>query len=193
MVKLSKLYTRTGDDGTTGLIGGARTSKASLRIDAVGDVDELNAQIGAVRTTAEEQSLNDLVAKLEIIQNELFDLGAALAVDPQNKPNQVVEITERQVTRLERWLDEITETLSELTSFVVPGGTELNARFHIARTVCRRAERSIIKLSDAEEVAPTARAYINRLSDLLFAFAREDSKREDKEEYLWKPAGTQGE
>ena len=175
MVKINKIYTRTGDTGETGLVGGVRVAKDSLRVTAYGDVDELNSHLGACRTLAASQNRIALTDKLEQIQNELFDIGAELATPPEKPWPGMVCVGLDQVVRLEQWIDKLTENIPELRSFVLPGGTELNSALHLARTVCRRAERTIIKLSRSESVSKELVAYINRLSDLLFAMARFES------------------
>ena len=187
MVKINKIYTRTGDTGETGLVGGVRIAKDSLRVEAYGDVDELNSHLGACRTLASSAQRSALTDKLEQIQNELFDMGAELATPPEKPWPGMVSIASDQVTRLEQWIDQLTENMPELRSFVLPGGTELNSALHLARTVCRRAERTIVKLSRNEIVSKDLVAYINRLSDLLFAMARFESHAAGTAEYLWTP------
>lgn len=186
MVKINKIYTRTGDDGSTGLVGGKRVRKDSLRIEAIGDVDELNSIIGIILTTASKLGgeLPDLLAQ---IQNELFDVGALLATDSKEMLDKLAPITSAQVSRLEHIIDAQTKDLPELRSFVLPGGTELNAFLHLARAVCRRAERRAVKLAGSELVAPNVVIYLNRLSDLLFAMARAAAAKEKVPEYLWVP------
>lgn len=186
MVKLSKLYTRTGDDGTTGLVGGKRTKKNSRRVNAYGDVDELNSYLGWARTIADANG-STLVDRLKILQNELFDAGSELATAPGDEYPGMVHLGEEHITRLEGWIDEITTSLPELRSFVLPGGTELNSRLHICRAVCRRAERSIQDLADEESVSKNLLIYFNRLSDFLFALARSESASQGVPEYLWEP------
>jgi len=186
MVKINKIYTKTGDDGETHLVGGTRVAKDSLRVMAYGDIDELNSFIGFARTLATEQNIEVLVAQLTEIQNELFDLGSELATAGDQDWEGMIKAQESQTTRLEQWIDELCSGLPELTSFVLPGGTALNSILHIARAVCRRAERSVLTLSREEFVSKPARVYFNRLSDLLFAMARFESHRAGTEEYLWK-------
>lgn len=173
MVKLNKIYTRTGDDGTTGLVDGSRCAKHSLRIAAIGAVDEANSAIGlAVCALAPGQN-RDL---LQRIQNDLFDLGADLATPAENgdfTPSQMVlRIVDDQVTGLEQAIDDLNAALEPLTSFVLPGGTEAAARVHVARASARAAERTITALAQSDAINPAAAAYINRLSDLLFVLAR---------------------
>ena len=188
MVKLNKIYTRTGDDGTTGLVSGARRRKDDLRVEAYGTVDETNSCIGLVR---QHTSANpELDAMLERIQNDLFDLGADLATPETDEPPayEPLRIVQAQVDRLEREIDLLNAALQPLKSFVLPGGTPAAAALHLARTVSRRAERIMVTLarSEDERVSPPALKYINRLSDFLFVAARSvnDGGRTD---ILWIP------
>lgn len=173
MVKLNKIYTRTGDDGSTGLVDGSRLSKSALRVRAYGDVDETNAVIGLVRLHLENRPLDDMLSR---IQNDLFDLGADLATPLPKKgeadSEYALRIVESQTTRLEKELDSLNEDLEPLKSFVLPGGTPPAAYLHQARTVCRRAERVCVALSEVDDVNPHAIQYLNRLSDYLFVAAR---------------------
>ncbi|MCB0352434.1 MAG: cob(I)yrinic acid a,c-diamide adenosyltransferase [Bdellovibrionales bacterium] len=190
MVKIGKIYTKTGDDGSTGLIGGRRISKSHIRVAAYGDVDELNSWCGFVRTLLDVSTYTDLSAQLEIVQNELFDLGSQLAVGVDDVPEGIPSLHPNQIHRLEKWIDAMTEKLPELRSFVLPGGTQLNATIHVARTVCRRAERQVVLLMDREHVEAEVPIYLNRLSDYFFALAREVLRREERPEYLWEPGKT---
>jgi len=191
MVTLNTIYTRTGDGGSTRLATGAPVSKASLRVDAYGGVDETNAFIGVARqhTAADPQ----LDALLERIQNDLFDLGADLATPEQHeKPAwEPLRIIESQVDRLEAEIDRLNGDLSALTSFVLPAGSPASAALHVARTVCRRAERSVVLLSqtEGEIVSQPALKYLNRLSDLLFVAARWANDK-GAANVLWKPGAT---
>ncbi len=173
MVKLNKIYTRTGDDGTTGLVDGSRVAKASLRIEAIGKVDEANSAIGVAAAAV---AGGDLAAALYRIQNDLFDLGADLATpapDGDFTPSEMVlRIVDSQAQWLEQAIDAFNEHLEPLTSFVLPGGSEAAARAHVARASVRAAERAVTALAAAEPVNPAALAYINRLSDYLFVLAR---------------------
>lgn len=187
MVKINKIYTRHGDDGTTGLVGGARVTKDSLRVESFGDVDELNSYLGWARTLCERDGVTALTEKLTTIQNTLFDLGSELATPPGSEWPGMKTVQERHAQQFEEWIDKLTEGLPELRSFVLPGGSELNSILHVARTVCRRAERTALKLSRHEQVSKFAIMYLNRLSDLLFAMARFESHRSGKPEYLWVP------
>lgn len=190
MVKISKIYTRTGDDGTTGLVGGTRIAKSSLRVSAYGDIDELNSFLGQARTLAEKTGATTLTPLLADVQNELFDIGAELATPPGGAWEGMKTISVAQVTRLEQSIDELTRGIPELRSFVLPGGTELNASLHICRAVSRRAERSTLALAETEPVSNSVRLYLNRLSDLLFAMARYESHRSGVPEYLWEVGRT---
>jgi cob(I)alamin adenosyltransferase len=172
MVVLNRIYTRTGDDGTTALGSGERRPKYDLRIAAFGTVDETNAAIGIVRLYLTEA--RDLDAMLGLIQNDLFDLGADLAVPERAGKAERLRIASSQVERLERDIDSLNAKLSPLTSFVLPGGTPAAAHLHLARTICRRAERIMVELAARpdEPVGAAAIQYINRLSDFLFVASR---------------------
>jgi cob(I)alamin adenosyltransferase len=188
MVALNRIYTRTGDDGTTGLATGERRPKHDLRIDAYGTVDETNACIGLARLHGASDPEVD--AMLGRIQNDLFDLGADLATpnDGQALAYEPLRIVEAQVDRLEREIDELNAHLPPLRSFVLPGGSPASAALHLARTVCRRAERLTVELArkEGEAVSAPAVKYLNRLSDFLFVAARylNDRARND---VLWVP------
>jgi cob(I)alamin adenosyltransferase len=187
MVKLNKIYTRTGDDGTTGLVAGPRRKKHDLRVESYGEVDEANSCIGLVRQhIADFPALDRMLVR---IQNDLFDLGADLATPDTGKKLEYepLRIAQSQVDRLEVEIDTLNADLEPLRSFVLPGGTPAAAALHVARTVARRAERRIVALQDAgETVSAAAVAYINRLSDFLFVAARwvNDKGRSD---ILWVP------
>ena len=183
MVTLSKIYTRTGDLGETGLGDGSRISKASVRVAAIGAVDETNAAIGIARLDSEDE----MDAMLARIQNELFDLGADLcAPEEGRKAEGRLRIVEAQVERLEREIDAMNAGLSPLTSFVLPGGTALAARLHLARTIARRAECAMVALAAEEKINAAALRYINRLSDHLFVAARLANDG-GKRDVLWIP------
>ncbi|GHA93002.1 cob(I)yrinic acid a,c-diamide adenosyltransferase [Algimonas arctica] len=190
MVKLNKIYTRTGDDGSTGLVDGSRLSKDSARVCAYGDVDETNSVIGLVRLHLTHTGLNQILAR---IQNELFDLGADLATPLPAKGDAdseyALRIVASQVTQLETDLDALNADMSALTSFILPGGSAPAAYLHQARTVARRAERMMVTLADDTAVNPHALAYINRLSDFLFVAARwcNDQGADD---VLWAPGAS---
>ena len=184
MVTLNKIYTRTGDDGSTGLGSGERRQKYDLRVTAYGTVDETNAVIGCARAVCEDAELGALLMR---VQNDLFDLGADLATpDAPNLPYAPLRVDPSQVTRLEREIDGLNARLTPLKSFVLPGGSMLAAQLHLARTVCRRAERMMVELSQAEAVGAPALRYINRLSDLLFVAAR-IANDDGKADVLWVP------
>lgn len=167
MVKLNKIYTRTGDDGTTGLVGGGRISKADPLMAAIGDVDEANSAIGVALVSIGDAST---ATPLRRVQNELFDLGADLAT-PLDMEG-ALRVTAEQVDRLEREIDAMNATLSPLTSFVLPGGAAGAAQLHLARAIVRRAERSAVAAAADNALSPKALTYINRLSDWLFVAAR---------------------
>jgi len=190
MVKLNRIYTRTGDDGHTGLVGGTRIEKTAPRVCAYGDVDELNAHIAKASFLADKSGRPRLSNKLITIENELFDLGAELATPPGSEWPNMTRVTEELVQRLERWIDELNASLSELRSFVLPGGSELNCELHVARAVCRRAERSILVLHAEEPVSLEVLQYVNRLSDLLFVMSRFDIAEAGGKELLWVPGGS---
>jgi cob(I)alamin adenosyltransferase len=189
MVKLNKIYTKTGDEGTTGLGTGERVSKFSLRICAYGTVDETNSCIGLARLHLGGQPGVD--AKLGRIQNDLFDLGADLCV-PEKKGKKLeyepLRISDSQVERLEAEIDEMNAEMKPLKSFILPGGSPAAAALHLARTVCRRAEREIVELAatPGEPISKAALKYINRLSDFLFVAARYVNDR-GKSDVLWVP------
>ncbi len=174
MVRLNKIYTRTGDDGTSGLVDGSRRSKADLRFEAIGAVDEANSALGMLAAVLESNPHWQGVTRA---QNDLFDLGADIATPAGQGENfapsdMVLRIVAAQVDALEAAIDTLNETLDPLTSFILPGGSEAAARAHVARASVRRAERAMVALADAEPVNPAALAYINRLSDWLFVLAR---------------------
>lgn len=192
MVKLNKIYTKTGDKGTTALATGERRSKSDLRIEAYGTVDETNAALGLVRLHT-EGLLDEILAR---VQNELFDLGADLSTpDPEDGSKlawEPLRILESQVTRLEAEIDQLNADIEPLNSFVLPGGTPAAAHLHQARTICRRAERLTVALTEAgEKVSPAAVAYLNRLSDLLFVASRYANDG-GKADVLWQPGATRG-
>ena len=174
MVKLNKIYTRTGDDGTTGLVDGSRQPKSSPRMAAIGDVDEANSAIGLAAAVLGEGHEAEALFR---IQNDLFDLGADLATPAGEgedfAPSEMVlRVVAGQVAWLESAIDDATAQLEPLTSFILPGGSEAAARLHLSRAIVRRAERAVVALADGEPVNPQALAYINRLSDYLFVAAR---------------------
>ncbi len=170
-MRISKVYTRTGDGGETGLVGGARTSKASLRVEAYGEVDELNSVIGLARARLQDSEIDDA---LGLIQNDLFTVGGDLA-SPSGI--EVPRIRESFVKTLEEMSDRFLKELEPLKEFILPGGSEAGASLHVARAISRRAERRAVALSEAEEMNPEVIVYLNRLSDLLFILARVANRR----------------
>ena len=178
-----KIYTRTGDDGTTGLIGGRRVSKADLRIDCYGTVDELNAAIGVAAVAAGAE----LAAQLRAVQNDLFVLGSHLAspADDTKAAASLPPLDESIAGRLEAEIDAAEACLPPLRQFILPGGSEASARLHLARTVCRRAERLAVALAAEAPVPPTTVRYLNRLSDWLFVMARRANREAGVEDVPW--------
>ena len=191
MVKINKVYTRTGDEGETGLVGGRRIAKEHLRIEAYGTVDELNSVIGLSRSflAQKEDSLHrdklDLI--LEAVQQRLFDIGSELATLPGDEYEGQVKVKEADTKWMEEVIDLMNEDLEPLKSFILPGGTPLNAFLHQSRTVCRRAERAILRLHRGETVSASIRTFINRLSDFLFVCGRWVAVMLNEEEVLWVP------
>ncbi|HEX2111425.1 MAG TPA: cob(I)yrinic acid a,c-diamide adenosyltransferase [Gaiellaceae bacterium] len=184
-VRLDRIYTRAGDAGETSLGNGTRVPKSHPRIDAFGTVDELNALLGVALARGVPPEFRPW---LERIQNELFDVGADLSVPLADAKRERLRVAPEQVDRLEELCDRVNSDLPPLRSFVLPGGTEAAAVLHLARTVCRRAERLVVALDVSERVNPAALAYLNRLSDLLFVLAR--AANSGGTEPLWKPGST---
>ncbi len=180
MVRLNRIYTRTGDDGTTGLVDGTRLRKDALRIECYGTVDELNSVMGLAVRSADA---TDTATLLQRLQHDLFDLGADLAT-PGTEGG--LRITASQVDAVEAEIDRYNERLAPLDSFVLPGGSELSAWLHLARTVCRRAERLATALTHEEKISPSVLPYLNRLSDLLFVLGR-CANDDGKSDVLWVP------
>ena len=183
MVKLNKIYTRTGDGGSAGLVDGSRVSKSSLRMTAIGEVDEANAAIGAAIAAL---GGGETALQLVRIQNELFDLGADLSV-PYAGTDDRLRVTDDAIERLEHDIEEANASLPDLKSFVLPGGSERAARLFLARAVCRRAERSVLAVPDTN---PLVAVYLNRLSDLLFVLARSANAEAGVTGPLWRPGST---
>jgi cob(I)alamin adenosyltransferase len=179
-----KIYTRTGDDGTTGLLGPGRVHKDAVRVEAYGSVDELNAMLGTVRALDEEHWL---AAELATIQAKLFHVGAELAAGTPDAVARLQCISDEDVAALERWIDRLDAELEPLASFILPGGSPLGAGLHVARAVCRRAERRTVSLLRAESVQPRLVRYLNRLGDLLFVMARWCNLRAGVPETEWHP------
>jgi cob(I)alamin adenosyltransferase len=185
MARLTKLYTRTGDDGTTRLGAGTEVSKDSLRVEAYGTVDELNACLGFVASIG---VCDRLAPELNALQNQLFDLGGDLATPLSEQPEfHVPRIEVRHVDALERLIDELTEAVGPLENFILPGGTQAAAALHMARTLCRRAERRIIALGRVEDIGEQMVPYVNRLSDALFVMSRFENLQAEVPEPLWEP------
>jgi cob(I)alamin adenosyltransferase len=178
--RLTRIVTRTGDDGTTGLGDGQRVAKDALRIAAMGDIDELNSALGSVLAEPLSQRVHDA---LSAIQNDLFDVGSEICIPGRSA------LWEAHVERLDARIDSLRETLQPLREFVLPGGTRAAAACHVARAVCRRAERSLVALHRAEPVSALSLQYVNRLSDLLFIAARTINAEARFPETLWRPGG----
>lgn len=176
-----KIYSKTGDDGTTGLVGGGRLAKSELRIQAIGDVDELNAHIGECRRRAAGGPLEFRLAE---IQHRLFDLGAELACEPEGRI-QLAKLEDASIRTLEASIDEQVSELEPLRNFILPGGCELSCGLHLARCVCRRAERAVVTLDASANVRPVILEYLNRLSDWLFIAARTANRLANVEDIKW--------
>ena len=175
--RLSKIYTRTGDQGKTGLADGSRVDKFHFRIESLGNIDELNSIIGIVLT---EKIPNDMKAILERVQHDLFDIGGELSI-----PNHMV-IDEKKIDFLENSLDKMNNELQPLKEFILPGGSRISSYCHLARTVCRRVERNLFKLAQSDKVNEASLKYVNRLSDMLFVLARFLNKINQHNDILWK-------
>ncbi|MPZ23856.1 MAG: cob(I)yrinic acid a,c-diamide adenosyltransferase [Dehalococcoidia bacterium] len=183
MVRINRVYTRAGDDGSTALGGGQRVAKESLRIETYGTVDELNSTIGLVLVAKGDE---EIAAALGVIQQELFNLGSDLAIVESDKQRFAVpRIEDRHVKRLEELIDGWNEHLEPLTSFILPGGSPAAAHLHLARTVCRRAERLAVGLGREEEIGGFVIPYLNRLSDLFFVASRLENHRSGHSDVLW--------
>ncbi|MBI3248050.1 MAG: cob(I)yrinic acid a,c-diamide adenosyltransferase [Deltaproteobacteria bacterium] len=189
-IRITKVYTRTGDKGFTKLVGGKKVPKDATRIESYGTIDELNSILGLARVFNDDvkdrlpaaQRLDDIFRRL---QNELFDLGSELATPPDFSYEGMFRVSEEEVTALEKLIDELQKDLPPLNSFILPGGGKVGGFLHQARTVCRRAEREILRLSREEALSPLPLKYVNRLSDLLFVLSRWVSKNLGEPEYLW--------
>lgn len=191
-IALNRIYTRAGDAGETRLVGGQRVPKDDARIECFGVVDELNAFTGLARTTVEQllpeaPALRQFAATLKRVQHELFNLGSALATLPEDMHPKQPRITAAEVQRLEREIDEANESLVSLRSFVLPGGSRLDAELHVCRTICRRAERLLVSLARSQNVPPDALTYLNRLSDAFFVWSRWVNHVLGQPETLWEP------
>jgi cob(I)alamin adenosyltransferase len=185
---LNRIYTKRGDSGETALVGGQRVPKDALRIECYGTVDELNSFIGLARVScAGEARLQKLGEILLRVQHELFNLGSILATRPEDAHPKQPRVTDKEVEQLEREIDAMNEGLPMLRSFVLPGGSRVNAELHVTRTICRRAERLVVALAREEQVPLEAIRYLNRLSDALFVWSRWASHAMGVPEVLWDP------
>ena len=185
MPRLNRIYTKTGDEGTTGLGGGQRVPKDSRRVVTYGTVDELNSQLGVALATG---LCERLTAELRIIQNELFDLGSDLCwPEDDERRARIPTVQPKHVRRLETLIDELNEVVGPLTNFLLPGGAPGAAQLHVARTICRRAEREAITLSHEEPIGELVLPYLNRLSDAMFVMARFENHEQGVAEPLWQP------
>ena len=184
-----RIYTRTGDDGQTGLFGGGRVSKADVRVEAYGAVDELNSVLGWVISQKPDAAVEEELIR---VQSDLFTIGAQLATPREpsrgNKPT-IPELGSDRIAALERWIDQMESALPELRAFILPGGVPVAAALHVARTVCRRAERRVVALTEAQEIDPSVTVYLNRLSDSLFVAARYVNQRNGRTEQIWESSG----
>ncbi len=180
-----KIYTRTGDDGTTGLIGGSRVKKHNIRLESYGTIDELNSYIGLIRSMQTDKHADKV---LEIVQNKLFVIGANLATDESiTLIKKQLPCKNADIELLETEMDEMNTSLPELRNFILPGGCQASSFCHVARTVCRRAERHIVELADNKEVDPNLIRYVNRLSDYLFVLSRKINLDQKAPEIVWSP------
>jgi cob(I)alamin adenosyltransferase len=191
-IALNRIYTKRGDKGETSLAGGQRVPKDSARLEAYGTVDELNSFVGLAVVSCEEMILRDpriglLLVILRRVQHELFNLGSILATLPEDVHPKQARITSAEITQLEREIDAMNESLPSLRSFVLPGGTRINAELHVTRTICRRAERLLIALARIEPVPPETIQYLNRLSDAMFVWSRWVNHAVGAKEILWEP------
>ena len=181
-----KIYTKTGDKGKTSLLGGTRVSKSDIRIDAYGTVDELNSYLGFV---SDLETDKDRISFIRNIQYRMFTVGSSLAAETERAKDFKPDLQEEDITVLEQAIDKMNEVLPIMTNFIIPGGHQLVSATHIARTICRRAERLVIKLSEVEEIEEIIIRYLNRLSDFLFVLARKQGFDLGVEEIPWKPRG----
>jgi cob(I)alamin adenosyltransferase len=184
-----KIYTRTGDLGETGLFGGGRVSKDHVRVEAYGAVDELNSMLGLALRELEDDAVRDLAPRLRLVQGDLLSLGASLATPSPEEGGRagahIPPLPLARIGEMERWMDAAEEELEPLREFILPGGTEAAARLHVARTVCRRAERRVVALSHVAQVEGAIVQYLNRLSDLLFTYARLANRRAGAQDEKW--------
>lgn len=188
-IRITRVYTRSGDEGETGLVGGQRVPKDARRIEAYGTVDELNSIVGLVRVFNDEAppsaARDQLADILRRLQNELFDLGSELATPAEARYEGMFRVSEADVTALEQIMDTCQEDLAPLNSFILPGGGRVSGFLHQARTVCRRAERIVLRLGREEDIGPWPMRYLNRLSDLFFVLSRWVAQHSGETEYLW--------
>jgi cob(I)alamin adenosyltransferase len=179
-----KIYTKKGDKGETGLIGGTRVSKASLRIESYGTVDELNSWLGVIRDGEIKSNYQEQLIE---IQDRLFTVGSSLACDPEKSSMKIPDLLNKDVKLLEKWMDEMDQELEPMRSFILPGGNQTSSFCHVARCICRKAERNVVVLSENEFVAELVLMYLNRLSDYLFVLARKIAKDQGALDHPWKP------
>jgi cob(I)alamin adenosyltransferase len=179
-----KIYTKKGDKGKTGLIGGTRVSKASLRIESYGTVDELNSWLGVIRDGEIKSNYKEQLIE---IQDRLFTVGSSLACDPEKSTMKIPDLLNEDVQLLEKWMDEMDQELEPMRSFILPGGNQTASFCHVARCICRKAERNVVVLSESEFVAELVLMYLNRLSDYLFVLARKIAKDQGAIDHPWKP------
>jgi len=180
-----KIYTKTGDDGTTGLLGGSRVKKYNIRLEAYGTVDELNSALGVLRSYSIPEELSDIIIN---VQNTLFNIGSRLASDEQGDNfTASLALSDRHIDFIEAAIDRLEDELPELKNFIIPGGDPAAASCHVARTICRRAERRIVEFSEQNKVQPEIIKFINRLSDLLFVMARKLNSVNNEQERRWIP------
>lgn len=180
-----KIYTRTGDEGETGLFGGGRVSKGHARVEAYGTVDELNAALGVA---VESVATDEIRSNLRKVQNDLFSVGTFLATpgaeDGSARPS-VPALPDERIREMEGWIDDASAETPQLRDFILPGGTDGAAALHLARTICRRAERAVVRLAEGQPVHPLVLSYLNRLSDLLFSYARLENWRNEVPDIIW--------
>ena len=184
---INRVYTRHGDQGYTRLVGGQKISKADLRIESYGTLDELNSYVGAARLSCQELELEEMAQVLHGVQNALFNLGSVLATLPEDIHPKQPQVDASDVQRLEQQIDHYNKDLPSLRSFVLPGGNRANVELHMARTICRRAERLCVRLSETQAIHEFAIPYLNRLSDALFVWSRWVVLSKDMDEHVWTP------
>ena len=184
---INRVYTKHGDQGFTRLVGGQKISKADIRIESYGTLDELNSYIGAARLSCQELGLKPMVNILHGVQNALFNLGSILATLPEDIHPQQPQVDQSDITRLEQQIDQYNDELPALRSFVLPGGNRANVELHMARTICRRAERLCVRMNEAETINEYVIPYLNRLSDALFVWSRWVLTQTETAEHVWTP------